>query len=150
MSDPLWVTLIKAFVLVLVLLGGFAYMTLVERRLLCAFQHRIGPNRVGPFGLLQPIADAIKAIFKEDIIVSAADKVVYVLAPAISITRRSRPKARPPCGGAPNFSASSRKPNLRCASSASMPSRPNTADCMSARWIRTEPPPTSEPFSTMS
>ena len=86
MSDPLWVTLVKAFVLVLVLLGGFAYMTLIERRLLGAFQHRIGPNRVGPFGLLQPIADAVKAIFKEDIIVSAADKVVYVLAPAISIT----------------------------------------------------------------
>ncbi|MEJ2358546.1 MAG: NADH-quinone oxidoreductase subunit H, partial [Deinococcales bacterium] len=75
MSDPLWVTFLKALVLILVLLGGFAYMTLIERRLLGAFQHRIGPNRVGPFGLLQPIADAIKAIFKEDIIVSAADKV---------------------------------------------------------------------------
>ncbi len=85
-ADPLWVTFIKALVLCLVLLGAFAYMTLVERKLLGRFQHRYGPNRVGPFGLLQPIADAIKSIFKEDITVSAADKVVFVLAPAISIT----------------------------------------------------------------
>ncbi|HKI55886.1 MAG TPA: NADH-quinone oxidoreductase subunit NuoH [Longimicrobiales bacterium] len=84
-GDPLWVTFLKALVLILILLGGFAYMTLIERRLLGRFQHRLGPNRVGPFGMLQPIADAIKAIFKEDIVVSAADKVVYVLAPGISI-----------------------------------------------------------------
>lgn len=83
--DPLWVTFLKALVLAVVLLGAFAYMTLVERRLLGRFQHRYGPNRVGPFGLLQPIADAIKSIFKEDIVVSAADKFVYVLAPGISI-----------------------------------------------------------------
>jgi NADH-quinone oxidoreductase subunit H len=83
--DPLWVTFLKALVLCLVLLGAFAYMTLVERRLLGRFQHRFGPNRVGPFGLLQPIADAIKAIFKEDITVTAADKFVFVLAPGISI-----------------------------------------------------------------
>lgn len=84
-SDPLWVTFIKALVLCVVLLGAFAYMTLVERKLLGRFQHRYGPNRVGPLGLLQPIADAIKAIFKEDITVTAADKVVFVLAPGISI-----------------------------------------------------------------
>ncbi len=84
--DPLWVTFLKALLLCLVLLGAFAYMTLIERRLLGRMQHRLGPNRVGPFGLLQPIADAIKAIFKEDITVSAADKFVYYLAPFISIT----------------------------------------------------------------
>ncbi len=83
--DPLWITFLKALVLAVLLLGAFAYMTLVERRLLGRFQHRYGPNRVGPFGLLQPIADAIKTIFKEDIIVTAADKFVYVLAPGISI-----------------------------------------------------------------
>ncbi len=84
-NDPLWVTFIKALVLCVVLLGAFAYMTLIERKLLGRFQHRYGPNRVGPLGLLQPIADAIKAIFKEDITVTAADKVVFVLAPGISI-----------------------------------------------------------------
>ena len=84
--DPLWVTFLKALVLCVVLLGAFAYMTLVERKLLGRFQHRYGPNRVGPMGLLQPIADAIKSIFKEDITVSGADKFVFVLAPGISIT----------------------------------------------------------------
>ena len=83
--DPLWVTFIKALVLCLLLLGAFAYMTLIERRLLGRMQHRRGPNRTGPFGLLQPMADAIKSVFKEDIVVTNADKVVYVLAPTISI-----------------------------------------------------------------
>ncbi len=83
--DPLWITFIKALVLCLVLLGAFAYMTVIERRLLGRFQHRYGPNRVGPFGALQPIADAIKTIFKEDLVMTSADKFVYVLAPAISI-----------------------------------------------------------------
>ncbi len=84
--DPLFVTFLKALVLCLVLLGAFAYMTVIERKLLGRFQHRYGPNRVGPAGLLQPIADAIKSIFKEDIVMTSADKFVYILAPAISIT----------------------------------------------------------------
>jgi NADH-quinone oxidoreductase subunit H len=83
--DAWYITLIKALILCLTLLGGFAYMTVIERRLLGRFQHRLGPNRVGPFGLLQPIADAIKSIFKEDIVVTAADKFVYYLAPFVSI-----------------------------------------------------------------
>ncbi len=84
--DPLWVTFLKALVLCLVLLGAFAYMTVIERKLLGRFQHRYGPNLTGPGGWLQPIADAIKTIFKEDLVVTAADKFVLVLAPAISIT----------------------------------------------------------------
>ncbi|HLU82191.1 MAG TPA: NADH-quinone oxidoreductase subunit H, partial [Trueperaceae bacterium] len=83
--DPLWITFVKALLLCLVLLGAFAYMTLIERRLLGRFQHRYGPNRVGFRAVLQPIADAIKTIFKEDLVMTSADKVVYVLAPAISI-----------------------------------------------------------------
>ena len=59
--------LIKSFVLVLVLLGGFAYLTLYERKALARIQVRIGPNRAGPWGILQPIADAIKLIFKEEL-----------------------------------------------------------------------------------
>jgi len=72
-----------------VILGGvltaFAYVTLLERRLLARFQLRIGPNRVGPLGLLQPLADGIKLIFKESFIPSRADRFVYVIAPIISV-----------------------------------------------------------------
>lgn len=84
--EPLYITFLKGMTLCTVLLGAFAYLTLVERRVLARLQHRMGPNRVGPFGLLQPIADAIKSIFKEDIVVSAADKFVFYLAPLVSIT----------------------------------------------------------------
>jgi NADH-quinone oxidoreductase subunit H len=72
-----------------VILGGvltaFAYVTLLERRLLARFQLRVGPNRVGPLGLLQPLADGIKLIFKESFIPSRADRVVYIVAPVISV-----------------------------------------------------------------
>ncbi|MCX7802589.1 NADH-quinone oxidoreductase subunit NuoH [Meiothermus ruber] len=77
---------IKAFLVIFGLLTAFAYMTLIERRLLARIQIRQGPNRVGPTGLLQPLADAIKSIFKEDLVVARADKVVFVLAPMISVT----------------------------------------------------------------
>ena len=84
--EPLWIVFLKALAMCVALLGAFAYMTLIERKLLGRMQHRYGPNRTGPFGLFQPIADALKSIFKQDIMPSAADKFVYVLAPAISIT----------------------------------------------------------------
>ncbi len=85
-TDPLWMVGLKAFLVIFGLLTAFAYMTLIERRLLARIQIRQGPNRVGPDGLLQPLADAIKSIFKEDLVVSRADKVVFVLAPMISVT----------------------------------------------------------------
>ncbi len=103
MIDSLLITFLKALLLVLVLLGAFAYMTLIERRLLGRMQHRFGPNRVGPFGLLQPIADAIKSVFKEDIVVSAADKFVYFLAPFISITFALSAFGAIPAGPAGSF-----------------------------------------------
>ncbi len=62
-----------------------AYMTWMERRVFALIQVRVGPNRVGPAGLLQPIADGIKLMFKETIIPTQADKVIYVLAPAITL-----------------------------------------------------------------
>ena len=85
-TDPLWMVGIKAFLVIFGLLTAFAYMTLIERRLLARIQMRQGPNRVGPDGLLQPLADAIKSIFKEDLIVARADRVIFVLAPMISVT----------------------------------------------------------------
>jgi len=83
--DPYWMVALKALLVVVGLLTAFAFMTLIERRLLARFQVRMGPNRVGPFGLLQPLADAIKSIFKEDIVVAQADRFLFVLAPLISV-----------------------------------------------------------------
>lgn len=77
--------LIKSAVLVLVLLTGFAYLTLAERKLVADFQARIGPNRAGPYGLLQPVADAVKLFFKEDFVPTYADRVLFVLAPVITL-----------------------------------------------------------------
>ncbi|MFN3393564.1 MAG: NADH-quinone oxidoreductase subunit H, partial [Candidatus Thermochlorobacter sp.] len=56
-----------------------------ERRIAAAIQHRIGPNRVGPFGLLQPFADVMKLLFKEDITPAAANRFYHLLAPMISL-----------------------------------------------------------------
>lgn len=74
---------IKSVSIIFFLMTGFAYATLLERRFIAAIQHRRGPNRAGPFGLLQPVADGIKLMFKEDIVPNKADKVVFVLAPTL-------------------------------------------------------------------
>lgn len=81
----LLITLLKGVLVALALLTTFAYMTLIERRLLARMQIRYGPNRVGPGGLLQPLADAVKSIFKEDLRVTMADKLVYTMAPIVAI-----------------------------------------------------------------
>ena len=78
-----WV--IKSAVILAFLLGGFAYLTLFERRVLARMQVRIGPNRAGPWGLLQPVADGLKLIFKEELIPAKADKLIFVLAPIITV-----------------------------------------------------------------
>lgn len=78
-------TVIKCVVVFGCLMLSVAYMTLFERKLLGHIQIRFGPNRCGPFGLLQPFADGIKAFFKEDLIPGRADKTLFVLAPMISI-----------------------------------------------------------------
>jgi NADH-quinone oxidoreductase subunit H len=77
--------LIKSIVLVLVLLTGFAYLTLFERRVLAFMQARIGPNRAGPQGILQPIADAVKLIFKEELTPGQVVKAIFVLAPIVTV-----------------------------------------------------------------
>jgi len=84
MSESWWISLIKALVIINLLLGLFAYMTLVERKLIGRMQGRYGPNRAGPFGLLQPIADLVKLIRKESFFPASAVDVVYIVAPALS------------------------------------------------------------------
>ncbi len=82
----LWIEwIIKGFVLAFAILTGFAYLTLYERRALARIQVRIGPNRAGPQGLLQPLADAVKLIFKEEFTPARADKVLFVLAPIMTV-----------------------------------------------------------------
>jgi NADH-quinone oxidoreductase subunit H len=78
-----WV--IKSLIVIFALLGGFAYLTWFERRVLGRIQVRIGPNRAGWEGLLQPIADAVKLIFKEEITPTQAEKIVFLLSPILTV-----------------------------------------------------------------
>jgi NADH-quinone oxidoreductase subunit H len=76
---------IKSLVIIVALLTGFAYLSYVERKLVARFQVRFGPNQAGPFGLLQPLADGLKAVFKEEFVPGAVDRVVYLIAPALTL-----------------------------------------------------------------
>ncbi len=87
-AAPGWVlqiasSLINIFALLAVFLTLFALMSVLERKILGRIQNRYGPNRVGPFGLLQPVADGIKMLIKEDIVPARADKLVHFLAPIL-------------------------------------------------------------------
>src|SRR5437868_7789643 len=85
-SAPDWVqaivsSLINIGAVLGVFMALFALISVLERKILGRIQNRYGPNRVGPFGLFQPIADGIKLLIKEDIVPTRADKVVHFLAP---------------------------------------------------------------------
>ncbi|VAX09963.1 NADH-ubiquinone oxidoreductase chain H [hydrothermal vent metagenome] len=82
--DILWI-LIKIVAIVLPLMLCVAYYTLAERKVISYMQVRIGPNRVGPRGSLQPIADAVKLMFKEIILPSSANKTLFIIAPMLSL-----------------------------------------------------------------
>lgn len=85
MLDVAIEVLIKGLILILVLMGAAAYMTFAERVIMARMQLRIGPNRVGPLGLLQPIADGIKLLTKESFQPKNIDTLIYWIAPSISV-----------------------------------------------------------------
>jgi NADH-quinone oxidoreductase subunit H len=81
----LLITLLKIVVVFNAVMGMVTLLVWVERRVSAFIQDRVGPNRVGPFGLMQPMADAIKFIFKEDLIPGQVSRTVFILAPALSL-----------------------------------------------------------------
>jgi len=84
LNEPWWIDAMKALLIVNLVLGAFAYSTWLERKILGRMQSRYGPNRAGPFGLLQPIADLVKLIRKEHFYPASAIDVLYITAPAVA------------------------------------------------------------------
>jgi len=84
MLEIILISSVKIVVVIVAVLTGCAYATYMERKLVAFMQHRIGPLYAGPYGLLQPIADAVKLIFKEDVVPNNVERVTYALAPIIS------------------------------------------------------------------
>lgn len=85
MTNLLLEWLIKTVVILFILVTAVAYLTFLERKVMSWIQLRVGPNRVGPWGLMQPLADGLKMIFKEDIIPTEANRWLYIAAPAVSL-----------------------------------------------------------------
>src|SRR5205807_3666989 len=81
-----WHTLLTIVVVFGALQGTAGFLVYVERKICAYMQDRIGPNRVGPYGLLQVLADGLKFIFKEEFIPRHADKALFILAPCIALT----------------------------------------------------------------
>ena len=85
MREPWWISLIKSAVIVNLVMVAFAYTTWLERKLLGRMQNRYGPNRAGPYGLLQPFADLVKLVRKESFFPVAVHEPLYISAPIISM-----------------------------------------------------------------
>ena len=78
------IILIKILIIIIPLLIAVAYFTLAERKILGAMQRRRGPNVIGAFGLLQPLADGFKLLVKETVIPGGADKTIFILSPMLT------------------------------------------------------------------
>ena len=98
-DQPIWITFIVTFVIMVVLLTSMAYTTWYERKVLARFQDRLGPTRTGPAGLLQPLADAVKLMGKEDLVPAAADRTMFLMAPLITFVTAILSAAVIPWGG---------------------------------------------------
>ena len=83
-GEPWWIALIKAAIVINLVLVAFAYLTLAERKVMGRMQLRYGPNRAGPYGLMQPIADLLKLLHKESFQPKAAVDRLYLLAPFLA------------------------------------------------------------------
>src|SRR5437899_6892896 len=83
--QPIGAAVLSVVAIIVVFASLFAVTTILERKGLGRFQNRYGPNRVGPYGLLQPLADGLKSLTKEDIVPRSADKVVHLLAPLVLV-----------------------------------------------------------------
>ena len=84
MTEPWWISVIKSLIIINLVLVGFAYLTLAERKVMGRMQLRYGPNRAGPYGLLQPIADLVKLIRKESFFPASAVDVLYIASPFLA------------------------------------------------------------------
>ncbi|MFN8120851.1 MAG: NADH-quinone oxidoreductase subunit NuoH [Thermoleophilia bacterium] len=84
-DEPIWLLVVKTGLLIFLVITFFAYMSLFERKLIGRAQARYGPNRVGPWGYLQPLADVVKLIFKEDFVPNGANRWLFQLAPVMSL-----------------------------------------------------------------
>ena len=84
MLEMILLSSVKVVVVVVAVLTGCAYATYMERKVVAIMQHRVGPSYAGPYGLLQPLADAIKMAFKEDIVPDNVERITYALAPIVA------------------------------------------------------------------
>lgn len=113
LAEELLIAVVTIVVVIGALLGGFSLMTWVERRTLALMQYRLGPNRTGPFGILQPVADGIKLFFKEEAMPAAANKWAFLAAPVVAVSTALLATAVIPYG--PPFQAFGRRLQIQIA-----------------------------------